>query len=207
MIIFGSRGITYSAGKGDFDCPTCQGSAPYKHKRVRRFFTLYFIPLIPLDKLGEYVECGSCGGTYEPAVLDHDFRAEAAAFDAEVQKVLRRVMVALMLADGVEDAQEVATIRRVYGEFSGSQLSEEDVRREVAAARTDGRSVIDYLTAIAGALNDQGKELVMQAALNVAAADGNVGAEEEQLIQQIGAALGMTPAHLRGVIAGVLQGA
>ncbi len=49
MIIFGTRGITYSKGNGEFFCPTCADKKPYKHKRVRRFFDLYFVPIVPLD--------------------------------------------------------------------------------------------------------------------------------------------------------------
>ena len=70
MIIFGTRGITYRKDGGRFFCPECDGEQPYDRKRVRRFFTLYFIPLIPLNLLAEYIECPRCGGTYrDPKVL------------------------------------------------------------------------------------------------------------------------------------------
>lgn len=65
MIIFGTRGITTTPEKGDFHCPSCDATQKYGLKRVRRFFTLYFIPLIPLNKLGEYVECVTCKDTYK----------------------------------------------------------------------------------------------------------------------------------------------
>ena len=38
----------------------------YKHIKVTKFFTLYFIPLIPLGSAGEYVECQTCKGTFVP---------------------------------------------------------------------------------------------------------------------------------------------
>lgn len=69
LIIFGSRAVTGSKGTGSFVCPRCGPGAPYDHKRVRRFFTLYFIPLIPLRTVGEYIECGTCRTTYKPEVL------------------------------------------------------------------------------------------------------------------------------------------
>jgi hypothetical protein len=40
----------------------------YHHKRATRFFTLYFIPLVPLKDLGEYVECQTCTTAFDPAV-------------------------------------------------------------------------------------------------------------------------------------------
>jgi hypothetical protein len=69
LIIFGRRAVTGSLGTGSFDCPRCGTTRLYEHKRVRRFFTLYFIPLIPLATLGEYVECEGCRGTYKMEVL------------------------------------------------------------------------------------------------------------------------------------------
>ena len=69
LIIFGRRSVTGSMGTGSFDCPRCGPNMPYDHKRVRRFFTLYFIPLIPLGTVAEYIECGVCKGTYKPEVL------------------------------------------------------------------------------------------------------------------------------------------
>ena len=51
MIIFGTRGITYRMAAGRFACPSCGPGTGFTHRRVRRFFTLYFIPVIPLDQL------------------------------------------------------------------------------------------------------------------------------------------------------------
>jgi hypothetical protein len=44
---------------------------PYTHKAVRNWFTLYFVPVIPMGRRGEYVECSSCGGTYGVEVLSN----------------------------------------------------------------------------------------------------------------------------------------
>ena len=69
MIIFGTKGITSIQQKGSFHCPACGAGAQYHQKEVRRFFTLFFVPLIPLDKVAGYIECQRCGGTFKPEVL------------------------------------------------------------------------------------------------------------------------------------------
>ncbi|MEZ4363242.1 MAG: zinc-ribbon domain-containing protein [Kofleriaceae bacterium] len=69
LIIYGTKAVTGSKGQGLFQCPACQSQQPYVHKRTRRFFTLYFIPLIPFKTLLEYVECKSCSGTFKTSVL------------------------------------------------------------------------------------------------------------------------------------------
>ena len=49
-------------------------------------------------------------------------------------------------------------------------------------------------------LNESGKEMVIQAAYSVAAADGSFHEEKQRLLGEIGKALEMSKAHLNGVI-------
>ena len=205
MIIFGTRGVTYSAGDGDFYCPTCHERKHYKHKRVRRFFTLYFIPVIPLDLHGEYIECEHCKGSYRTEVLNIDPEAGAAEFEAEFHRAIKRVMVEMMLADGSVDDEEVAVIRDIYGQLAGVAIGEDEVRREIVEAETRTRDVAAALAEMSGNLNDAGKEMVVRAAFLVAAADGQFQDEEKQLIASIGGALQMSPAHMNGVISSMIQ--
>ena len=70
FLIWGTKGITTTKGTGRFVCPVCAGDRSYIHKQVRRFFTLYFIPLIPLNIVGTYVECQTCRGAFQDSVLE-----------------------------------------------------------------------------------------------------------------------------------------
>ncbi len=70
MIIFGTTGKEKRVGSGRFFCPQCRQDAAYAHVRASRYFTLYFIPLIPMGKLGEYVECAECGNRFDVKILD-----------------------------------------------------------------------------------------------------------------------------------------
>ena len=71
MIIFGTKAKFETISQGMFYCPHCQAQRSYLLKRGRKYFSLYFIPIIPMGDLGEFVECGTCGITYAPAVLTH----------------------------------------------------------------------------------------------------------------------------------------
>ncbi len=200
LIIFGTRGVTSTADRGQFHCPDC-GQSPYRHQKVRRFFTLYFIPLIPLDTLGEYVECGQCNGTYKPGVLSYNPAAGRAEFEAQFHIAVRRTMVLMCLADGVVDPEEVAMIQRVYGQLVGREISAEEVHTEIAAAQADPRPVAQFLAgSMAGMLNDGGKQLVLKAAFMVAAADGDFADEEKALLADIGKALQMTAKEFNAAI-------
>ena len=201
MIIFGTRGITYRKDGGRFFCPECDGEQPYDRKRVRRFFTLYFIPLIPLNLLAEYIECPRCGGTYREDILSCDPRAAKEKVDAEFHRAVRRVMIGMMLADGNIEDSEVESIRDIYGQLANSEVTEAQIRREIEHVEAAGSGVLDDLREVGAYLNEHGKELVMKAAFMVAAADGTVQEEESILLNGIAGAIGMSPAHFRGIMA------
>jgi tellurite resistance protein len=165
---------------------------------VRRFFTLYFIPCIPLNLLGEYVECQSCEATYQPEVLEYDPGAAEAQIEAEVHGGIRRIMVDMMMADGVADPEEIKTIRAIYEDLSGKPISEVAVLSEVDKA--GARTAVETAAALVGVLNDSGKELVVRAAFQVAASDGVFQAEEKALLESLAKALEMTSAHYKGVL-------
>ncbi|MEZ4236041.1 MAG: TerB family tellurite resistance protein [Myxococcota bacterium] len=200
MIIFGSRGVTSSGATGTFHCPTCGSGAPYRRKSVRRFFTLYFIPVIPLDKLADYVECTTCRGTFQPAVLDFDPTSQQAAFEAEFQRAVRGVAVKMMLADGVVEDDEVLAVCALLEKVTGDAPTPDRIRADAEAMRTDGRSVADYVASVRGGLNDRGKELVVRAALAIASSDGKISDTERLLLVEIGEALELTEAHLMGIL-------
>ena len=204
MIIYGTRGVTYSSGTGDFFCPNCNGRRAYKRKRVRKCVTLYFIPVIPLGLHGEYIECQTCKGTFNENVLNYDPQAGEKRLEAEFQKGIKRVMVQMLLADGVVNDNEIQSIQAIYQRIAQEAISENEIRAEIETVRSDGRGVEAYLTSLAGSLNSNGKELIVRAAFSIAASDGEFQKEETALLTSIGQSLDMTPAHLEGVISSIL---
>jgi hypothetical protein len=69
MIIFGTRGRHKKLDEGPFFCPNCNQQRRYDHKKIQRYFSLYFIPVVPMDTVTEYIECQTCGTTFKPEVL------------------------------------------------------------------------------------------------------------------------------------------
>jgi tellurite resistance protein len=202
MIVFGNRGLTYKEGEGDFFCPICREHRDFKHQRVRRFFTLYFIPCIPLDLIGECLECQACEGTFDLAVRDYDPREEQRRFEAQFHKAIRATMVQMTIVDGVVEDSEIETIREIYQGITSQPLDTADLREECASATP--RDIAEVVGNYAATLNEHGKEMVLKAALQVAASDGDFANEERALAMAIAKAMEMSNAHAQGVIAEVL---
>lgn len=79
MLIFGWRNRTKHLGGGTFHCPVCNAARQYEHVEARRWFTLFFVPIIPAKRLGEFVRCLTCKVTLDPVVL-HDRAIEQANY-------------------------------------------------------------------------------------------------------------------------------
>src|ERR1700735_2703023 len=69
FILWGLRVIYRTLGRGVFFCRRCGGDRPYRHRTGRRFITVFFIPLVPLTKTGEHVQCLTCKTRYVTEVL------------------------------------------------------------------------------------------------------------------------------------------
>jgi len=193
-----TRGITYRHGKGRFFCPTCRSDRAYVHRKVRRFVTVYGMPLLPLGLLGEYVECRQCRGTFRTEATASAPATEA--MEAEFHVAVRRVMIQMMLADGIIDDKEIEAVARFYRQVTDRSLPAERIREEAAELSQSDEPLTHYVAQVRGQLNDYGKEIVIRAALSVASADGHFSDEEKQFLTQLGAAMEMSAPHLRGVL-------
>jgi tellurite resistance protein len=137
-------------------------------------------------------------------VLDFDPKARKAEFEAEFHRAIKQVMVAVMVADGTVEDKEVEAIRKIYSNLTGNELSRKAVQEEISRAKSNRRVLAHSLAQFAGYLNDNGKEMVVKAAFMVAAADGKFQDEEKAFILSIGQSLGMSAAHLKGVISSMI---
>jgi hypothetical protein len=88
IIIWGERGLTSQLDSGRFYCPHCERERPYLLKRVRPWFTLYWIPIFPTGSGQRFVECENCGGTFVEDVLEMSPPTEGEAMLARLYRDL-----------------------------------------------------------------------------------------------------------------------
>ena len=72
FFIFGVGPKTKVIEKSQFSCPVCRSRTQYELKQQRNYFSLFFIPLIPLSKAkASLVKCLHCGTEMPASVLHH----------------------------------------------------------------------------------------------------------------------------------------
>ncbi|MCO4835169.1 MAG: TerB family tellurite resistance protein [Acidimicrobiaceae bacterium] len=195
MIIWGWRVRKKTIGTGVFFCPGEGGDRNYEHKQARRWFTIFFIPLIPLKELGDFIECTSCENTYYPDVL----KGKTASEIEDISTIaIRHVAVSMALADGTVDPRERDAAVTVVQRFASHPYDLDDLDSDLSSLQVSALS--DNLEELGAVLNEHGKENVLTAAVFLAGADGHVDRSEMEVARQIGKALTMSSAHIEGTI-------
>ncbi|MGY8768753.1 MAG: zinc-ribbon domain-containing protein [Pirellulales bacterium] len=70
MIIFGWKTrIKQTAHHGQFHCPHCCVTSTYAECRLKTYFHLFFIPVLPLSDDPCGVQCCNCKNTFDDQVL------------------------------------------------------------------------------------------------------------------------------------------
>ena len=69
MRVRGRRITSTTISSGRFHCPNEEANRPYQLREAREWFTLLSAPVKDLGVISEYVQCDSCGLTYQPASI------------------------------------------------------------------------------------------------------------------------------------------
>jgi zinc-ribbon family len=195
MLIFGLAVFFRTLSEGEFHCPNCGGDRRYRHRAARRWFTLFFLPVIPLNQLGEIVECGTCRSRYDLKVLRTPTAQQMAA---ALPAAMRAAAVAvLQVADPADETARGRAIEAVRG-YGATDYGESALTADLAVPLEE----LDPMVVQAGTqLTVEAREWFLAQAVRIALAGGAISDPERQMLYRIAGQLGMTPAHALGVIA------
>jgi hypothetical protein len=195
LIIWGLRVFYRTIGQGVFHCRKCGGDRQYAHRAGRRFFTLFFIPIIPLNRVGEHVQCTTCKTRY---VMDVLSLPTAAQMQTALPAGMRAAAAAMLRAG---DPSNLAARQRAVAAIQGAGAQGyPDANLESDGAQP-AEATRGALNQVAQQLTPDAKEWFLAETVRVGMADGPLTEQERQTAQAIAADLGMTQAQAIGVIA------
>lgn len=200
MLIWGWKTIFRVVGNGVFSCPTCGADRNYQRRKAQRFFTLFFIPLIPVKTLGEFIRCTHCKNDFRESVLA---RPTAAQFSDLLQNTVRGVMVHVLRSGGWDAPGARAAAVHEIVSAGAVGYAEPNLAQDMQVVPAD---LSPMLASLAGQLPDSGREALLTGAVRVAAADGPVQPAERAVIDSVGAALGMSQVYVGGIVGSVAPG-
>ena len=201
LIIFGLRVFYRTIAQGTFHCRRCGGDRQYRHRAGRRWFTLFFLPVIPLNAVGEHVQCTTCRTRYVTEVLSQPTTAQMqAALPAGM-----RAAVSAMLRSG--DPASAVSRQRAIEAVIGSGVPNYDEAMLSADLMQPFETIRPALNQVGGQLTIQAREWYRAEVIRIALADGPLLETERQAALAIGLDLGMTQAQVVGVVAMTEQSA
>lgn len=197
MILIGTMEWASTIDRGDFFCPVCNAAKSYQRKVSRPFLTLYFIPVVPIGGLREFVLCRSCRKRFDPEILSAGALAEVirvpqvAGEQAPFETELLRLIALMMVEDDQVTEPEVAMATRVYQSMIGRPLPRNELDRacrEVVALRIKPARYVGR--AGEGMTYDQ-KLMAVQAMFAVAGAEGQISPRRLQSLMNAQQQLGL----------------
>ena len=199
IMFFGWRIVFRTLGRGVFHCPNESADREYALRAARRWFHIFWLPLVPLKRFGEVVECQSCKTRYEVEVLRIP---TASAIADSMAKVVRMSIVDILRSTSAVSTMQHHAALTVLQRYM-PQITDADLRSDVALLDTS--PLHEHLQHVAPVLNDVGRESLIGSCTWVAVADSSLNSTSRIVLEQFGADLGMTAAHVRGVIDSVIE--
>lgn len=201
FVVFGTKGVTTTQSTGRFACPRCMVTRDYRLVSTQRHVHVFFVSIFAMDSPVEYVECRHCRATYVPEVLRPLTKARTGPSpNAEFEKAVVRVMIAVARADRFMDADEERKIRQLFHDIAGRPLTTTFLNEQLSVVQKWGFDVDKVVRDVRPRLNDHGRELVLRSAVYVAMADGRLHKRESGLLQRIARSLEMTQTHSTAVL-------
>ena len=207
MIIYGARTIYSTSYQGGFHCPRCQMQRQFAHRAGRRWFTLYFIPIIPLWSAGAYIQCTSCGGEFaEEAQHYRPDPSTAAAISAvsasNPLEDIRRALVLTMIEAGRASQPDTMLLYQ-WATANGMQVSPDDIFNDFQLALQAKAQVAPFVHARLQGLAAKDRLLLLRSARQVLSVGGQtqLSANDLQALRVLGSSLQLSPDDVETIVA------
>jgi hypothetical protein len=197
LSLVGLRFYFRTTGRGALHCQRCGGDRQYRRCVGRRWFHVLYVPLIPLERVAEHVQCRSCRTRYRVEVLA--IPTMAAMEEALPAGALAAVTTMLLAGD---PASPAARNRAMDVLLAAGLTGYDDAALTVDLALSDGpgSDIAAPLGRLAVQLTTPAPEWFLTDVVRVGLADGPLSDEEREAARLIASHLGMTAAQAHGVI-------
>jgi len=195
--LIGLRLYLKTTGHGTVHCYRCGGDRPYRRCAGRRWFHVLLVPVIPLDRIAEHVQCTVCRTTYRTEVLS--IPTSAAMQLALPAGALAAATIMLRAGDPASPAARSRAIDIVQ---AAGLSSYDDAALTADLAGADGRELAnaESLATLALQLTMPAPEWFLADAVRVGLADGPLSDSERGAARRVASHLGLSAAQAQEVI-------
>ena len=199
FIIFGTRGMKHKVKDSPLlmnSCPNCDGG-DLENKLYRRWFTLFFIPVIPMDVIDRFYQCMKCGSAYNENIKtllqqsQQDQERQRNESKALFAKAIIATMTHMAIVDGDYAVEEDREIRDMIEQFSEMKIELSALSDKIKAEGNKDNQVFNILNTAREQLSSEALLNILAQAGVVLLADGKIEKEEEDLMKEYLIACGL----------------
>ncbi|MEV4257572.1 TerB family tellurite resistance protein [Spirillospora sp. NPDC049652] len=194
LLVFSLSVFFRTTGQGTFHCPRCGGDRAYRRRAARRWLTLFFLPVVPLRRLGEVAECRACRTRFPVSAL----RTPTAQQLAAALPAGMRAAAGLVLRAGDPD-DERSRERAIEAVTGYGEVDYDDIAVDTDLELREAFLAEEVARAGAG-LAVEAKEWFLARCVRIGLADGPLDESERRALHHVAHLLGMSRAHALGVI-------
>lgn len=191
MIIFGIKARFTKVKPLDVlsgSCPECKGDLYLEN--LKKWFTLYFIPVFPYEKLDTVYKCAGCGNTFKQAIKG--MLAESKEAGKKAKKVFAEAAAAALTYLSRIDSGMNKEAKEVLDELAKTMPEyRQDIAKTMEKTGKDEEAILEKLTVARNSLSNEGA-LILAAQIARVVKAGKPGAKRDDIVKKYILALGIT---------------
>lgn len=158
MLIIGEKQITKEVANGTFECPVCDSRQGYRHRQIKQYFSLFFIPLLPMNDSANYVICNHCLCCFDPRIL-----TEPAVYSDPINHRAMRRALCYLLAGYGDSSVGRQQLSAIFQTYNGITLSPATVAQELQAITGGDSPTLPMLHKLSPQLSTHAKHQLLLA--------------------------------------------
>lgn len=206
MFIAGTFDWASTLEQGEFLCPKCGTNKTYQRKVARTFVTLYFVPVLPISGLHEFVICRGCRQRFDVAILAASRTAQVSSEPQAIRAVgsfddeLLRFMALMIVEDDFVTEAEIQMAQRIYQGMLMRELPRVELERACREVLNLRINTMRYIGAASQGMSHDQKIMAVQAMFAVAGAEGQISAKRLKSLMEAQHQLGLDDSAFQNAV-------
>jgi len=180
FFLVGERVTGKTKDAGISACAVCGDDEHFSHVVETNYFSLFGLPLLPIEKLADYYRCDRCNNSYADLLVELPTQVP----------VLQRTLSYILLGYGQTGKSDL--IRDICLKLCGFDYSAEEMRKAAIQLESGQSLFMEYLRSEASRINSQGKMQIIEAAFLMTYICCEIQYEDRLRVNLIGNALGVS---------------
>ena len=151
IFLFGERTRTRSAPVGERRCAVCQSNETFSEQSESTWFTMFAIPLLPIEQTARYERCERCLTAYQKGHYDLP----------SAVPLVKRLAVYLLL--GYHQGSHLKLASEICLKVTGFELTDDESRALAAEISTGATDMVEAVKVVAPHTNAIGKQQIVEA--------------------------------------------